>query len=148
LPIDVYVAAAKVEGLPRRLYYYRADRHGLVEVGGQLKDEELARFCGHQPWAAKASALFLMTVVVPRMTWRYRSSRAYRVVLLEAGHLCQTLCLLATWRRLASFSTAALDDDYVERRLGIDGFAEVVVYAAGIGPLAEDEPNSLRGVNG
>jgi SagB-type dehydrogenase family enzyme len=137
LPIDVYVAAAKVDGMPRQLYYYRADRHALVSVGGPVRERDLARFCGHQPWSAKASALFLMTAVVPRMTWRYRSSRAYRVMLLEAGHLCQTFCLLATWLRLASFSTAALDDEYVEQRLGIDGFRETVVYAAGVGPLAD-----------
>lgn len=137
LPIDVYVAAAKVDGLPRQLFYYRADRHALVRVGGRVRETDLARFCGHQPWSGKASALFLMTAVVPRMTWRYRSSRAYRVMLLEAGHLCQTVCLLATRLRLASFSTAALDDEYVERRLGIDGFGETVIYAAGVGPLAD-----------
>lgn len=139
LPIDVYLAAAGVEGLPSRLFYYRADRHQLVDLGGRVDGDELRRFCGHQQWAAQASALFLMTATIPRMTWRYRSSRAYRVVLLEAGHLCQTFCLTAAWLGLASFSTAALDDEYVEQRLGIDGFAETVVYAAGVGPLPESD---------
>ena len=145
LPIDVYVAAARVDGLARRLFYYQADRHRLVDVAGGVDGADLARFCGHQPWAANASALFLMTAVVPRMTWRYRSSRAYRVMLLEAGHLCQTLCLTATWLGLGAFSTAALDDEYAEKRLGIDGFDETIVYAAGIGPLPGDD-NPTAGV--
>ena len=144
LPIDVYVAAARVEGLRSHLFYYRADRHQLVDLGGRVDGDEMRRFCGHQPWAANAAALFLMTATIPRMTWRYRSSRAYRVMLLEAGHLCQTFCLVATWLGLASFSTAALDDEYVEQRLGIDGFDEIVVYAAGIGPLRESGVSASR----
>ena len=87
-----------------------------------------------------------MTAVIPRMTWRYRSSRAYRVMVLEAGHLCQTLCLTATWLGLGVFSTAALDDQYVERRLGIDGCEETVVYAAGIGPLPDRDAATAAAV--
>jgi len=146
LPIDVYVAAAKIDGLAPRLFYYQADRHQLVAVGGGVDGADLARCCGHQQWAAHASAVFLMTAVIPRMTWRYRSSRAYRVMVLEAGHLCQTLCLTATWLGLGVFSTAALDDQYVERRLGIDGCEETVVYAAGIGPLPDRDAATAAAV--
>jgi SagB-type dehydrogenase family enzyme len=144
----VYVAAAKLDGLARRLFYYQADRHQLVAVAGDVDGADLARLCGHQQWAAQASAVFLMTAVIPRMTWRYRSSRAYRVMVLEAGHLCQTLCLAATWLGLGVFSTAALDDEYAERRLGIDGFEETVIYAAGIGPLPDEHGNATAKVGG
>jgi SagB-type dehydrogenase family enzyme len=144
LPIDVYVAAARVDGIPSHLFYYRADRHHLVDLGGRVDGDEMARFCGHQKWAANAAALFLMTATIPRMTWRYRSSRAYRVMLLEAGHLCQTFCLAAAWLGLGSFSTAAVDDEYVERQLGIDGFRDTVVYAAGVGSLADRDVTASR----
>ena len=40
-----------------------------------------------------AAALFLMTAVFRRTMWKYHLARAYRVVLLDAGHLCQTFCL-------------------------------------------------------
>jgi hypothetical protein len=58
---------------------------------------------------------------------------AYRVVLLDVGHLCQTFCLVATWLDLAPFCTAALKDTLIEEDLGIDGIRESVLYIAGVG---------------
>jgi len=65
--------------------------------------------------------------------------RVYRAVLLEAGHLCQTLCLTATWLGLAPFCTIALADTKWEKLLGIDGINESLIYAAGAGLRPEDE---------
>ena len=62
-----------------------------------------------------------------------RFPRAYRSVLTEAGHLCQTFCLVATWLGLAPFCTLALADSRIERDLGLDGRTESVLYAAGVG---------------
>jgi SagB-type dehydrogenase family enzyme len=77
--------------------------------------------------------LFLMTAVFPRTMWKYHHARAYRVVLLNAGHLCQTFCLVATWLGLAPFCTAALKDTLIEKDLGIDGIRESVLYVAEVG---------------
>jgi len=74
-----------------------------------------------------------MTAVFPRTMWKYDFPRAYRVVLLDAGHLCQTFCLVATWLGLAPFCTAALKDTLIEGDLGIDGIRESVLYIAGLG---------------
>ncbi len=60
-----------------------------------------------------------MTAVLARVTWRYRFSRAYRVILLEAGHFGQTFCLVATWLGLAPFCTAAFDDEKIEADLDL-----------------------------
>jgi SagB-type dehydrogenase family enzyme len=74
-----------------------------------------------------------MTAVFPRTMWKYRHARAYRVVLLDAGHLCQTFCLVSTWLGLAPFCTAALKDTLIEEDLGIDGIRESILYIAGVG---------------
>jgi SagB-type dehydrogenase family enzyme len=74
-----------------------------------------------------------MTAVFPRNMWKYTYPRSYRSVLLDAGHLCQTLCLVATWLGLAPFCTAALADSLIERDLEIDGITESAIYAAGVG---------------
>ena len=95
----------------------------------------MARLCGHQEWVRHCSVLFVMTTVLARVTWRYRHSRAYRVILLEAGHFGQTFCLVATWLGLAPFCTAALDDEKIESDLGLNA-GEAVLYAAGVGPRA------------
>jgi SagB-type dehydrogenase family enzyme len=74
-----------------------------------------------------------MTAVFSRVMWKYRQPRAYRVVLLDAGHLCQTFCLVATWLGLAPFCTAALKDTLIEQNLRLDGISESVLYIAGVG---------------
>jgi hypothetical protein len=48
-------------------------------------------------------------------------------VLIEAGHFCQTFCLVGTALRLAPFCTAALADSIIERDLRIDGVTESVL---------------------
>jgi SagB-type dehydrogenase family enzyme len=87
-----------------------------------------------QEWYDAASAVMLMTSVFERVQWRYQYARAYRAIMAEAGHLCQTFCLVGTWLGLAPFCTMALADSRIERDLGVDGVSESVIYAAGIGP--------------
>jgi SagB-type dehydrogenase family enzyme len=74
-----------------------------------------------------------MTAVFSRQLWRYPYARAYRAALTEAGHVCQTFCLLATWLGLAPFCLMGLADSRIEHDLGIDGITESVLYAAGVG---------------
>jgi len=137
-PIEVYVAAAQVTGLKRGIYHYAAERHSLERVRAGLTSSELSKFLAGQKWFGSAAAVIFMTAVFPRSQWKYRSARAYRVVLTESGHLCQTFCLVATWLGLAPFCTLALADSLVERALGIDGVSESVLYAAGVGKRPTD----------
>ena len=53
--------------------------------------------------------------------------------ILDAGHLCQTFCLVATWLRLAPFCTLALKDSVIEKDLDLEGISESVIYVAGVG---------------
>jgi hypothetical protein len=62
-----------------------------------------------------------MTAVFERTMWKYCRGRAYRVVLLDTGHLAQTFCLTATRLRLGPFSTAAQNDSLIETDLGSTG---------------------------
>ena len=132
-PLEVYVLARRVSGLPAGLYHYAADSHRLERLRTGATSKQLARCLPSQEWYGSASALLLVTAVFPRMQWKYRFPRAYRAVLTEAGHLCQTLCLSATWLGLAPFCSLALADSLIERELGIDGVSESVLYAAGVG---------------
>ena len=63
-----------------------------------------------QWWYRDAGGLVLLTAVFERTRWRYEGPRAYRAVLIEAGHVCQTFCLTATWLGLAPFCSMALAD--------------------------------------
>lgn len=143
-PIEAYVAVRRVEGLEPGLYHYRSDAHVLEQLSAARP--KLDRWCGYQPWIGHCGALIVMSATVARSMWRYQFSRAYRVLMLEAGHLGQTFCLAATHLGLAPFVTAALDDELIESALGLDGITETVVYAAGVGlPLrTRAKPPSRR----
>lgn len=132
-PIEVYVLALNVQGLRPGLYHYAPARHILHRLSSARPHNKAVEYCCGQPWVGKAAALFVMTAVFPRVMWKYRTSRAYRTVLVDAGHLCQTFCLVATWLNLAPFCTLALKDSAIEKDLCLDGVSESVIYVAGVG---------------
>lgn len=139
-PIEAYVLVRRVKDVTPGLYHYDSERHHLELLRRGATSRQITNYLAGQWWFSNAAALFLMTAVFPRTQWKYHSPRAYRVVLIEAGHLCQTFCLVATWLGLAPFCTMALAESRIEKDLGIDGVREGVIYAAGIGraPLGED----------
>jgi SagB-type dehydrogenase family enzyme len=132
-PIDCYVAAVNVEGIAPGLYRYADEVHALETVRRGLTRARLERYLGRQWWFRDAAAAIFFVGRVRQITSRYAHPRAYRLLLLDAGHLCQTFCLTATWLGLAPFCTAALADSMIERDLGLDGINDVVLYAAGVG---------------
>jgi SagB-type dehydrogenase family enzyme len=132
-PGEVYLMALRVKGLRAGLYHYHSRRHYLERISTNTSRKKAWLYCARQHFVKNAAALFLMTAVFRRTMWKYHHARAYRVVLLDAGHLCQTFYLVATWLGLAPFCTAALKDTLIEKDLEIDGIRESVLYIAGVG---------------
>jgi SagB-type dehydrogenase family enzyme len=132
-PIESYVAVRRVQGLEPGVYRYLAERHALGLVRRGLTRARLSQWLPQQTWWHDAPFVVFFTGVFTRTQWRYEFPRAYRAVMLEAGHVCQTLLLAATSLGLAPFCTMALNDERVERALKIDGVSEAVLYAAGAG---------------
>src|SRR5262249_38593594 len=132
-PIEAYVIALRVAGLRPGIYHYNAGIHHLERLRAKATRGEITRYLNGQTWCGGAAAVVVMTAVFGRTQWKYPASRAYRTVLIEAGHVCQTFCLLATWLELAPFCTMALTESAIERTLGLDGVSESVLYTAGVG---------------
>lgn len=131
--IETYLVALRTADLDRGIYHYRPDEHTLEPVRKGLPRAAVTTFLGGQPWFSSCAALFVMTSMVERVMWKYATPRAYRTILIEAGHFCQNFFLVATWLRLAPFCTAAFNETALEGALGIDGGKEVVLYIAGVG---------------
>jgi len=136
-PIEVYPLLVRVDGVEPGLYHYCVARHELeliepLEVS-QAR-ELLVTFTAGQPYFRSAAALFLMTARFGRTFWKYREHpKAYRVVLLDAGHLSQTFYLVCTELGLAPFVTAAVNEANIEERLGLDPLDEGALVACGCG---------------
>lgn len=132
-PIEAYVVALRVDGLPRGLYHYDSAAHRLALLRKGSSAKEVTRHLNGQWWFGGAAAVVYMTAVFARTQWKYPTSRAYRVILADAAHACSTFCLTATSQDLAPFCTMALADSDIEKSLGIDGISESIMYVAGVG---------------
>ena len=132
-PLETYLLAVNVDGLRPGLYHYVPDAHSLELVKKGATARTIARYVPDQPWYESAAALLILTAVFARTQWRYPFPRAYRSVLLEAGHVCQTFCLAATWLGLAPFCTGRFADAAVERDIRVDGISESFIYGGGVG---------------
>jgi SagB-type dehydrogenase family enzyme len=144
-PIECYILAWNVRGLPRGLYHYDVGADELRRLrGGDLRDAAVKAASG-QTWIKRAAFLCVMTAVFERTLWKYEFESAYRVVWLDAGHLAQTFCLLATAYGLGPFTTAAIQDSFLEKLIGLDGIREFPVYLCGAGVPARRLRSSISG---
>src|SRR5262249_51913777 len=108
-PIEAYPIVRRVAGLAPGLYHYDAERHALELLEELMEDEatEYLRFAtGGQTPFRHAQVAFVLTARFRRNFWKYwRQQDQYGVLLLDAGHLSQTLYLVATELGLDAFVT-------------------------------------------
>ncbi|MFE1554310.1 SagB/ThcOx family dehydrogenase [Streptomyces sp. NPDC058734] len=144
--IEAYLAVPNVEHVAPGLYHYNAREHSLELIAEGFTHAEAAQLCADQEGTAEAAFLIFLVAVWERMRVKYRHPRAYRVSLLNAGHLGQTFALAATALGLGPFQTAAFDDTAVETRLALDPAACSALYALAAGhPRGEDaQPAGLK----
>lgn len=131
-PIETYIAVHDVAGLERGLYHYAVADHALEQLRTGDFRAELVQAGVGQEMLGTAQVCFILTGVFQRTRWRYRE-RAYRYVLLEAGHIGQNLYLAATGLGLGACAIGAFLDDAVNGLLGIDGEEEAALYLLTVG---------------
>ncbi len=155
-PTECYLLARRVDGLAPGLYHYLPARHALqslpmddarilADAGkhpaarGKTALDYLAWIAvGGQQYFAEAHALCVLAPRFYRNFWKYRRHpKAYRVCILDVGHLSQTLLLSATEAGLGSFVTAAINEVDIERAFGWEPWSESPLAVCGIGPRAD-----------
>src|SRR5579859_4530408 len=131
-PYEAYIYVRAVEGLQRGIYHYSAREHtlGLVSSSDVPLPHDML---GHQQWCDQAAAIVFLVAHFDRTMWKYASPIAYRVVLIEAGHIGQNMVLAATLAGLASATTSAVADSVVERALNLTQMTQSAVYAILLG---------------
>ncbi len=130
-PFELYVYARKVEGLKPGFYHYSAlDRDlGLVRAG----EVDVPPMLGGQKWPAKAAAIVFLVAHFPRTMWKYHLPMAYRVVMMEAGFICQNIALTATHHGLTAVPSGALKESLIEGYLGTPPLESAVVFTMSLG---------------
>lgn len=145
-PVEVYPVVLRVNGAKPGIYHYSVERHELETLRLGDFEDLVARLCANQVWVQDAAAVFFMTAVLPRSMWKYKHAHAYRVILLDAGHLGQTFHLVCTKLGLAPFTSAATQDSAIESALGLDGVSEIPVYTAATGIPWKDRRKGIAAV--
>ena len=133
--LETYIAAFRVEGIPKAIYRYLPMSHQLVEV---VKHQDLEGLLTQaaldQSFAGKSAVTFIWTTIPGRMEWRY-SRTSYKVIALDAGHVCQNLYLACEAIGAGTCAIAAYDQEFTDSILGIDGVEEFTIYMAPVGKV-------------
>lgn len=138
--IGAYVMVRNVTGVARGLYDYHPLRHSLRAIETNQKDlDGLAlRVLAGQHWFAQAPVLVFLIPRYARSFWKYRHhAKAYRALVLDGGHLSQTMYLSATELGLGAFITSAINEVDIEEAFSLNSLAEGPIAACGFGYRCE-----------
>jgi SagB-type dehydrogenase family enzyme len=100
---------------------------------GDLRQALMAAGLG-QEMLGQAPVCFVLSAIFQRTRWKYRE-RAYRYILIEAGHIGQNLYLAATSLGLGACAAGAFLDDQLNDLLGLDGEEEAALYMIAVGKV-------------
>lgn len=131
-PVETFCFALQVEGVAPGAYFYNTPRHHLEQLAAGDFGSKLAGATNLKAEFERASFCVALSAVLPRSSFKY-GQRAYRFVLLEAGHIAQNLLLAAEAYGLGALPIGGFFDDDLNRFLNLDGCQEFVVYLVLIG---------------
>jgi SagB-type dehydrogenase family enzyme len=130
---ETYIAVHKVDGLATGIYHYLPLDHSLELL--YLDEHSEAKIIDAalgQGFAGHCAATFLWTCLPYRMEWRY-DIEATKLILLDAGHLCQNLMLAALAINAGTCAIGAYDQEISDKTIKVDGENEFVIYMASAG---------------
>jgi SagB-type dehydrogenase family enzyme len=134
----VYVAIRRVEGVPQGLHHYEPDRHVLAELRSGDPASHLAAVL-IDPAHARTPVLVILAASFQRSRFKY-GLRAFRFVLLEAGHVAQNVLLAAAALNLSALPIGGFFDRRLDAFLMLDGLHESALYLIAVGSARPEGP--------
>jgi SagB-type dehydrogenase family enzyme len=133
-PLELYLAVRRAIGVPQGVYHYHPGTHELAQVNDasalELIDDS---GFGKRGICTSAVVLYLTTRWI-RHSWKYRYSRSYRMVLMEAGHAVQALRLSGSAANIDVYYSPAIDEQIVGDMLSLeDSWEESPLCCLGLG---------------
>ncbi len=129
---EMYVLALNVADLEKGIYHYDVGAHGLKKIKlGDFK-EWSKRMLLLQSELCDSAALIFLASNQGRLRSKY-GPRAYRLGLLDAGHVSENLYLVSAALNLSVTATGGFIDDEINHSLGLDGVDDCVVLVLAVG---------------
>ena len=132
---ETYLFVRNVTGIEKGLYRYLPLEHELLFIGEvEGMESRLVKASFGQGFVGSAAVVLAWATIPYRMEYRYGRS-AHRVILMDAGHVCQNLYLACEGINAGTCAVAAYDQEEMDRLTGLDGEDEFVVYLAPVGKI-------------
>lgn len=133
--LETYLVVFNVVGLAPGIYRYLPSQHQLVlESSPEQLKARVIEAALNQPFVGAGAVTFIWTAIPYRMEWRYADA-SYKVIALDAGHVCQNLYLACEAIGAGTCAIAAYNQQSADRLLNVDGEEEFVIYMAPVGKV-------------
>ena len=126
-PLENYPVLFNVEGVEPGVYHYNVCEHSLESVHLGSYQTLLWEYSFRQDLVKQASFMFILTAIPARLQWKY-GERAYRHVLVEAGHMAENVYLVGTAAGIGICTIGGFQDDPIAQLIFLDGVQEFPVY--------------------
>lgn len=134
-PVELYPIVHNVEGLNAGVYHYVAVDEELERVRSGDFRAAIIEAGGGQEHLGESGVCFVFTGAFERAREEH-GERADRYVLLEAGHIGQNICLMATALGLGACTVGTFTDSMVNDLVVVDGVEETAIYTITVGRRA------------
>ena len=132
-PLEIYLAAGRVDGLAAGVYKYRPESHDLLLMAeGDIRGDLSAAALGQSSVAD--GAVDLVFAAVEQRTSKKYGNRATRYVHIEVGHASQNVCLQAAALGLGTVTVGAFEDAKVAGVLRLQR-SEAALYIMPVGRI-------------
>ncbi len=133
-PTEIYIVARNVENIEKAIYHYSVNLHGLVKINNFAEEKIYECFPMHQSNYPifEAPVIIFMTFSKNRSVPKY-GALAYKLGLIEVGHIGQNLYLAAEANNLNCRPNGGGNTQQINDLLNIDGVGESVVYTMSLG---------------
>ena len=118
-PLEVYVVAGNVTGLPDGIYSYKPHGHELVRTQKGDKRKVLSDATLRQLYVKEAPLVIVFSAVYERITKKY-GERGNRYAVIEVGHAAQNVYLQAVSLNLGTVAVGAFRDDEVKKLMKME----------------------------
>ncbi len=131
-PLELYFHTNNTEHLQPGIYHFNPSNNSVQLLRHQDLSEEISASLLQPEIGLTCPLMVFFTAIFDRSSFKY-GERAYRYILLEAGHLAQNFNLVASALNLASVNIGGYLDRKIDKILGLDGVTHSTIYLMAIG---------------
>jgi|GEM_PF-3027615 len=133
-PTEAYLICFRHQNLPQGVYHYNVKKHSLdlIKSGDFFEEAKHSTYDLFKKFKHQPQTLLVITSKVERAMWRYRESRSWRAILIDAGFPLMLFRHLTETLGLKTYTYQKFKDSDLSRILGINRFSNVPLYVATI----------------